>query len=143
MSELMTLLVVTLIGALGTVLTVLLAKLTKKGLDYLDARTSWLDTGVAALKKEALKNRIVEVVTLTARATNQTFVDDLKAKAEDGKLTKAEAVEAFQKTMRETLRVLKTEGIETTTQIVDVIVEAVVGKLGAEKKAAGGVATPE
>lgn len=132
MSETTATVLIALIGMIGSILTVLLTKLTRKGLNYLDAKTTWFDTGTGQAKKDAVKERIVEVVTTAAQATKQTFTDDLKAKAADGKLTKEEAAEAFQRTQRETLKVLEKEGIEVTTELLELITEAVVGKLGSE-----------
>jgi len=78
--------------------------------------------------------RIVETVTLVTRATMQTYVDEVKAKNEDGKLTKAEAAEALRRTVNKSLEILKRDGIEVGRDVLEIVVEAVVGRIKAEKK---------
>ena len=53
----------------------------------------------------------------------------LKARNTDGKLTKEEAKEAFNKTCNTALSILKDEGIEVGKELLGTTVEAVVGKL--------------
>jgi len=79
-------------------------------------------------------------VTLVARATMQTYVDEVKAKNVDGKLTKEEAAEAFRRTVDQSLDLLKREGIEVGKDVLGVVVEAVVGKLKVGKNGPRGEA---
>jgi hypothetical protein len=79
----------------------------------------------------------VDAVTLAARATMQTYVDEVKARNADGKLTKEEAAEAFRRTVDQSLDLLKREGIEVGKDILAVVVEAVVGKLKVESRKNG------
>ncbi len=69
-------------------------------------------------------------MTLVARTTKQTYVDVVKAKNADGKLTKEEAAEAFRRTVDESLNLLKREGIEVGKDVLRVVVEAVSGPRG-------------
>ena len=92
-----------------------------------------MDEASELQRKEAIKNKIVDTVTLVARATMQTYVDEVKARKADGKLTREEAGEAFRRTLEQSLELLKSEGIEVGKDVVGVVVEAVVGKLKVEK----------
>jgi len=126
--------IVAVITALGSVVVALIGWLAKRGVDYLDMKTSVLDDASQLAKKEALKNRIVEVVTIATKATMQTFVDELKAKSADGKLTPEERKEAFSKTYATALGILRTEGIEVGKELLGTTIEAVVGSLNGVPK---------
>jgi hypothetical protein len=54
----------------------------------MDQKTKVLDEASALQKKEAIKNKIVDAVTLAARATMQTYVDEVKARNANGRLTR-------------------------------------------------------
>jgi hypothetical protein len=103
MSETTAMVLVAAITALGSVITALIGWLARKGVTFLDEKTKVLDEASALQKKEAIKNKIVDAVTLAARATMQTYVDEVKAKNVDGKLTKEEAAEAFRRTVDQSL----------------------------------------
>jgi hypothetical protein len=126
--------IVTAIAALGSIITALIGWAAKKGVNYLDEKTKVLDEASELERKEAIKRRIVDTVTLVTRATMQTYVDEVKAKNADGKLTKAEAAEALRRTVDKSLQILKRDGIEVGRDVLEIVVEAVVGKLKDEKK---------
>jgi hypothetical protein len=126
--------IVAVIAALGSVITALVGWLAKRGVDYLDKKTSVLDEASQLARKEALKERIVEVVTIAVRSTMQTFVDELKAKSADGKLTPEERKEAFSKTYATALGILKSEGVEVGKELLGTTIEAVVGSLNGVQK---------
>lgn len=109
-------------------------------MSYIDQKTKVLDAANDLERKEAVKRKIVDTVTLVARATMQTYVDEVKARNTDGKLTKAEAAEAFQRTLDQSLDLLKREGIEVSREILSIVVEAVVGQLKVERNGANGKA---
>jgi len=138
MSETTVTIIVAVITALGSVITALIGWLARRGVNYLDQKTKILDEANKIQKKEAMKQRIIDVVTLVARSTMQTYVDELKEKSADGKLTKEEAREAFRRTFDKALSILKEDGIEVTKDMLTVIVEAVVGKLKLEKNSLRG-----
>ena len=134
MSETTVTILVTVITALGSVITGLFGWLARKGVSFVDAKTKLLDETHERERKETLKQRIVDAVTLTARATMQTYVDEIKKKRADGKLTKEESTEAFRRTADQALGLLKQEGVEIGREALGVVVEAVVGKLKVEQK---------
>jgi hypothetical protein len=140
MSETTATIVVAAITALGSVITAIFGWLARKGMNYLDEKTKVLDEASELQRKEAIKNKIVDTVTLVARATMQTYVDEVKAKNADGKLTKEEAAEAFRRTVDQSLDLLKREGIEVGKDVLGLTVEAVVGKLKVEKNGLRGEA---
>lgn len=140
MSESTVTIIVAVITTLGSVITAAIGWLAKRGVNYLDQKTKVLDEASEIQKKEAVKQKIIDVVTLAARATMQTYVDEIKAKSADGKLTKEEASDAFKKTFEQALTILKQDGIEVTKDVLAVVVEAVVGKLKLEKNALRGEA---
>jgi hypothetical protein len=136
MSETVVTLIVTVISVLGAAITALVGWLTKKGVNFLDKKTSVLDAESEIQRKEAIKNKIVDTVTLVARSTMQTYVDEVKARKADGKLTRDEASEAFRRTFDQSFDLLKREGIDVGKDVLGVVIEGVVGKLKAEKKVA-------
>lgn len=143
MSENTVTIIVAIVTALGSVVTALFGWLAKRGVNYLDKKTSVLDEASQLARKEALKNRIVEVATIAARSTMQTFVDDVKAGSADGKLTPDERKEAFRKTYTTALDILKSEGIEVGKEILTATIEAVVGGIkGAGKNSSAGEDLP-
>ncbi|MGQ9651938.1 MAG: hypothetical protein ACUVXJ_17675 [Phycisphaerae bacterium] len=99
MSETTATVLVAAITALGSVITALIGWLARKGVNFLDAKTRVLDDASEAQKREAVKAKIVDTVTLVARATMQTYVDEVKTRNADGKLTREEAAEAFRRTV--------------------------------------------
>ena len=131
--EILTALFLAMLTALGPVFAAFFGWLARRGVEYLDRKTTLLDEASEIQRKEALKNRIVEAVTLAARATTQTFVDAAKARNEDGKLTKAEAAEALKLTVERAGTILRDDGIQVGREVLEVVVEAVVGKLKLEK----------
>ena len=140
MSETTVTIIVALITTLGSVAVALFGWLAKKGVDYVDAKTKVLDEASELERKETLKRKVVDTVTLVARATMQTYVDTVKAKNADGKLTKEEASEAFKQTVDKSLELLRREGVEVGKDLLGVVVEAVVGKIKLEKNALRGEA---
>ena len=88
MSETTATILVAAITALGSIVTALIGWLARKGVNFMDQKTKVLDEASALQRKEAIKNKIVDAVTLAARATMQTYVDEVKARNADGKLTK-------------------------------------------------------
>lgn len=140
MSESMATIIVAVVAALGSVITALIGWLARKGVNFMDQKTKVQDEASDLQRKESIKNKIVDTVTLVARATMQTYVDEVKTRNADGKLTKEEAGEAFRRTMEQSLELLKQEGIEVGKDVVSVIVEAVVGKLKTEKNGLRGEA---
>ena len=122
------------IAALGSIVTALFGWLTRKAVQYADTKTKILDEEYELERKESLKNKIVDTVTLAARSTMQTYVDEIKAKKADGKLTKEEAAEAFRRTADQATALLKREGVEIGRELLAITVEAVVGKLKLEGK---------
>ena len=130
--------IVVLITTLGSVIVALFGWLARRGVNYLDRKTSFLDEAGREQQKEALKQKVVDVVTLTARSTMQTYVDEMKAKSADGKLTKEEAKEAFKRTYEQALAILKADGVKVSKDMLGIAVEAVVGKLKLEKNGQGG-----
>jgi hypothetical protein len=140
MSETTVTIIVAVIAALGSIITALIGWMARKGVNYVDKKTQVLDAASETQRKEAIKNKVVDTVTLVARATMQTYVDEVKARNADGKLTKDEAAEAFRRTVDQSLDLLKREGIEVGKDLLGVMVEAVVGKLKVEKNGSGGEA---
>ena len=140
MNETTVTLIVAAITTLGSVVTGLFGWLARKGVGYIDRKTKVLDDASDLERKEAVKQKIVDTVTLVARATMQTYVDEVKARNSDGKLTKAEAAEAFQRTLDQSLDLLRREGIEVSREILAIVVESVVGKLKIEKNGGNGQA---
>lgn len=124
---------VALITALGSVVTAIFGWLAKKGVNYVDTKTRLLDEETALFRKDAVKDRIVDTVTTVARATTQTYVDEMRDRNKDGKLSKEEASEAFRRTMDKSLELLKAEGIEVGADVLAVVVESAVAKLKGEK----------
>ena len=148
MSQTTVTIIVALIGALGSAITLFVGWLTRKGLSYLDAKTRFMDDANQLQKKEALKRRTVEAVELAVRSTMQTYVDELKAKNADGKLTEDEAKEAFRKAREAATGILKSEGLQVAKEALSATIEAVVGSLkgglkGPGKNSSGGEATPQ
>ena len=137
MSETTATILVAAITALGSIVTALIGWLARKGVNFMDQKTKVLDEASALQRKEAIKNKIVDAVTLAARATMQTYVDEVKARNADGKLTKEEAAVAFRRTVDQSLDLLKREGIEIGKDVLAVVVEAVVGKLKVESRKNG------
>jgi len=136
--------IVAVVTALGSVIAAFVGWLAKRGVDYLDKKTSVLDDANQLVKKEALKERIVEVVTIAVKSTMQTFVDDIKAKSADGKLTKEERSEAFRRSYDTAWGILKSEGIEVGKEILTATIEAVVGGIkGAGKNSSTGEEKPQ
>lgn len=135
MNEANVTIIVAVITTLGSIIVALIGWLTRKGVNYLDEKTKILDEANEVQKKESIKQKIVDVVTMVTRSTMQTYVDELKEKNADGKLTKEESAEAFRRTFDKAMSILKEEGIEVTKEILTIIVEAVVGKLKLEKNA--------
>ena len=140
MSETTVTIIVAVITALGSAITALIGWLARKGMNYVDKKTKVLDEASQVQRKEAIKSKIVDTVTLVARATMQTYVDEVKTRKADGKLTKEEASEAFKRTIDQSLDLLKQEGIEVGKDLLGVVVEAVVGKLKVEKNGSRGKA---
>ncbi len=140
MSETTVTIIVAVIAALGSVITALIGWMARKSVNYVDKKTAVLDASSELQRKEAIKNKIVDTVTLVTRATMQTYVDEVKTRNADGKLTKEEAAEAFRRTLDQSLELLKREGIEVGKDILSVMVEAVVGKLKVEKNGLRGEA---
>jgi len=140
MSETTVTIIVAVITAMGSVVTALVGWLAKRGVDYVDLKTKALDEASELERKESLKRKVVDTVTLVARATMQTYVDEVKARNADGKLTKEEASEAFRQTVDKSLELLRREGVEVGRDLLGVVVEAVVGKLKTEKNAVRGEA---
>lgn len=134
MSETTVTIIVAVIGALGSVITVLVGWLARKGVDYLDKKTTFMDEAGKLQQKEAVKQKLIDAVTLAARSTMQTYVDAIKEKNADGKLTREEAREAFNKTRDAALSILKDEGIEIGKELLGTTVEAIVGRLKTESK---------
>ena len=144
MSETTVAIVVAVIGALGSVITAIVARLARRGVDYLDAKTKILDDASQARRKEEIKSRIVEVAEIAVRSTMQTYVDEVKARNADGKLTKEEAREALTQASGTALKILKSEGIEVGRDILAATIEAVVGSVKESgKNPSGGEATPK
>ena len=129
MSQTTVAIVVALIGALGTAITAFVGWLTKKGLNYLDAKTKFMDEANQIQKKDDVKKQVAEAAELATMSTMQTYVDELKVKNADGKLTKDEAKEALRKTKEAATAILKSEGIEVGKEVLGATIEAVVSKL--------------
>lgn len=102
--------------------------LTKKVVEYIDAKTSWLDDTKDAAKKADIKARIVDFAGLAVRSTAQTYVDELKvsAKAKGGKLTKEERKFAFDKARDLLLAMLKEDGLDLVGEVSSIAVDAVI-----------------
>ena len=144
MSETTVTIIVAVIAALGSVITAIVARLARRGVDLLDAKTKFLDEAGQLRRKEDLKNRIVEVAEIAVRSTMQTYVDEVKARNADGKLTKEEASEALGKARETALGILKEEGIKVGKDILSATIEAVVGSVREPgKNLSGGEATPK
>ena len=124
---------VALITALGSVVTALFGWLAKKSVNYVDTKTRLLDEESAIFRKDAVKDRIVDTVTTVARATTQTYVDEVKDRNKDGRLSKEEAAEAFRRTIEKSKDLLAAEGIEVGKDVLAVVVESAVAKLKGEK----------
>ena len=129
MSETAVTIIVALIGALGSAITALVGWLTRKGLNYLDAKTKFMDEANQIQKKEAVKKRLAEAAELATMSTMQTYVDELKKGRADGKLTKEEAREALRRARETATGILKSEGIEVARELLYANLEAAVGRL--------------
>jgi hypothetical protein len=113
--------------------------LAKKFLNWIDAKTKWLDDENDLLVKSRLKARIVDLVGLAVRSTGQTYVDALKDANKDHKLTKEEKGEAFRLAKKTLLALLVEEGItlgkDVTNVVLNHLIEGVV-RGESEKRAA-------
>lgn len=119
------------------VVAALLIALIGYGVTYLKKQTERLNNEIA---RRALHDALAEaeiVATDAIRATNQTLVNDLKAKAADGKLTRAEAITAMNTAKEYFLRHITSGSKEVleaalgpVTEWLESYLEA---KLGAEK----------
>ncbi len=112
MNETTVTIIVAVITTLGSVAVALFGWLAKRGVEYVDAKTKVLDEASDLERKETLKRKVVDTVTLVARATMQTYVDAVREGNADGKLTKEEASEAFKQTVDKSLELLRREGVE-------------------------------
>ena len=129
MSDATVQIIVAVIGAFGAALTALIGLLTKKGLDFLDARTRFMDAENQVQRKEAIKKQVAETAELAAASTMQTYVDELKKGRADGKLTKEEGREALRRARETATGMLKSEGIEVARELLFTNLEAAVGRL--------------
>ena len=136
MSESTVTIIVAVVTALGSVIAAVVGRLAWKGVNYLDQKTRFLDEANQIQTKESMKQRVVDIVTMVARSTMQTYVDELKDKSKDGKLSKEEAGEAFKRTFEQAADILRKERIGITKDFLGVVVEAVVSKLKQEKVSA-------
>jgi len=82
MTEQTVTIIVAVVAALGSTMTALIGWLAKRGVNYLDEKTKVLDEASEIQRKEAIKNKIVDTVTLVARSTMQTYVDEIKGMKE-------------------------------------------------------------
>jgi ABC-type phosphate transport system permease subunit len=64
--------IVPVVTALGSIITALIGWLARKGMNFMDQKTKVLDEASDLQRKEAIKNKIVNTLTLVARATMQT-----------------------------------------------------------------------
>jgi len=112
-------LLVAVVGALGTVLAALAVFLARRGLGYLESKTRFLKDEADLRKAESIRTRVEEAVETAVRATQQTFVDGLKAQAADGKLTGEEAGEAFRRARDAAANILKVEGIPLSREVLE------------------------
>ena len=132
-------LIMTALTLFGGAITTFLGWLTKKGTDWLKARTTFL----AEQTKNALQARIIETVTIATRETMQTYVDAIKAASADGTLTKEEKEIALNKTFNRAVELLKQNGLEAGELFLTALIEATVNMLKGEKNVPGPSPTPE
>ena len=128
-------LVLGILAALTPIVVALVGWLAKKGVDYLDKKTKYLDAAHQAARKERLKQGLVDAAQAAVRAVEQTFVKEAKARSTDGKLTRKEAQEAFKLALRSTLSILGDEGKEIGKDLLDATIESVVGQVSGEQAA--------
>ena len=112
-SQALSTIVIGIAGAIVTALGVVLIQAAR-------AITSWLNRTMNFIVSDARKAAIDGAVEAGVRSVQQTFVDGLKARAIDGKLTKQEAVAAAGKALDEVKLLLRLDGI---TDVGDVELE--------------------
>ena len=93
---------------------------------WINSRRIAEETDAEQMKREARQQKIEELITTAVFATKQTYVDDLKAKAADGKLTAEERKEAMARALTCARKLMAADGIAFTEQhMSDVLTEFV------------------
>lgn len=105
----------------------LLAWALKKGMDYIDAKTKFLDAEGQSKVKENAKSEIVDAVVVSVQATTQCYVDAIKKARADGRLTDEEKREARAQAKARAIAILKEKGLSAGEALLDATVEAIVG----------------
>lgn len=85
----------TILDALLPLVVTLLSALLAYGTAYLRKKMSALESEVSRTLLQSALEEIDKVAMDAVLATQQVLTDDLKAKSEDGKLTKEEATQCF------------------------------------------------
>lgn len=99
--------------------------LFRKGREWLEARQGILD----AEKKAAILDQIETATERAVECTMQTYVNDLKKAASDGKLTVAERKEAMAKTITAVKGILLKDGIDAYSETIRIFAEAAIDRL--------------
>ena len=117
-----------LIGTIAAMVPVMVSgtmALFRKGREWLESRQGILDTE----KKAAVLDMVETATERAVEATMQTYVNDLKKAASDGKLTVAERKEAMAKTITAVKAILLKDGIDAYSETVRIFAEAAIDRL--------------
>lgn len=120
-SVLLAFLVQYILPIVGTVLSTLLIWGAKKLIDYLDMKTQHLTLNLDVNKKETIKSDLENMISTAVYSTNQTFVNSIKEKSADGKLTKEETIEAMNLTIKNTKDLLGPELINEFKNVYNTV----------------------
>jgi hypothetical protein len=90
--------------------------------------------------------KLVAVAEMGVRSSSQTYVEAIKAASADGKLTEDEAKHARSLAVDAAIAIGKTQGMDIMKEygldVINWVIEYLVGKLGFENKALKAVAVP-
>jgi hypothetical protein len=126
MNEITTKLFVGLVEVLLTAITLLVPALLVRAMGWIKAKRIEIDAGVDADRMNHRQQMIQDAVSVAVSSVCQTYTDDLKAKAADGKLTQEEREESMAKALTLARKHLIPNQIDVATDVLkDHIEEAV------------------
>lgn len=109
-------LVIAMVATVGSLAIYFIAKLSTKATEVIKAK----------IENEGVSTSIIDLITLVkevaitvVNSLNQTLVDELKSKSEDGKLTEDEIHEIKDKATEEIFNLLSTDVVEKLADYVD------------------------
>ncbi len=123
------------------VIVALIAALIGVGIAYLKRQANRLDNQMARETLQAALTEADKVARAAITATAQTYVDDIKAKREDGKLTLDEAQQAMRRAQQYFMERIPHDSLAVLEAALGPVQEWLEGYLeaqvGAEKKSGG------